>query len=65
MQAKALRGRDFITLRDFSKQEIITILESALSLKRDFVLGRPHKVLDGKTLFMFFFNPHAAIECAQ
>jgi N-acetylornithine carbamoyltransferase len=57
MDAKSLRGRDFISLRDFSKQEIVIILEAALSLKNDSVLGKPHKVLDGKSLFMFFFNP--------
>jgi N-acetylornithine carbamoyltransferase len=57
MLTKALRGRDFITLRDFNKHEVDTILDVALSLKRDYALGRPHKLLDGKTLFMMFFNP--------
>jgi len=57
MLTKALRGRDFISLRDFSKHEMVTILETALTLKQDYALGRPHKLLDGKTLFMMFFNP--------
>jgi N-acetylornithine carbamoyltransferase len=57
MITKALRGRDFITLRDFSKHEIVTILETALSLKQDFAIRSPHKLLDGRTLFMIFFNP--------
>ena len=56
MLTKKLKGRDFITLRDFSKHEVVTILETALSLKQDSALGRPHKLLDGKTLFMIFFN---------
>ena len=56
MLTKKLRGRDFISLRDFSKHEVVTILETALSLKQDFALGKPHKLLDGKTLFMMFFN---------
>ena len=57
MLTKALRGRDFITLRDFTKHEIETIIETGLALKQDNALGRPHKLLDGKTLFMMFFNP--------
>ncbi len=57
MLTKALKGRDFISLRDFSKHEIVTILETALFLKTEFTLGRQHRVLDGKTLFMMFFNP--------
>ncbi|MBW2441056.1 MAG: ornithine carbamoyltransferase [Deltaproteobacteria bacterium] len=57
MLTKALRGRDFITLRDFTKHEIETIIETGLALKQDYTLGRPHKLLDGKTLFMMFFNP--------
>jgi len=57
MLTKALRGRDFITLRDFSKHELETILEMALRLKEDYAVRRPHKLLEGKTLFMMFFNP--------
>lgn len=57
MKTKSLRGRDFITLRDFSKEEVETILELAFKLKMDYAVGTPHKLLDGKSLFMFFFNP--------
>ena len=56
MLTRALKGRDFITLRDFSRHEIETILETALNLKTDYAIGRPHKLLDGKSLFMIFFN---------
>ena len=57
MKTKSLRGRDFISLRDFSKEEVETILELAFKLKMDYAVGNPHKLLDGKTLFMMFFNP--------
>ncbi len=57
MKTKSLRGRDFISLRDFSKEEVETILELAFKLKMDYAVGTPHKLLDGKTLFMMFFNP--------
>jgi N-acetylornithine carbamoyltransferase len=57
MKTKSLRGRDFITLRDFTKEEVETILDLAFRLKMDYAVGNPHKLLDGKTLFMMFFNP--------
>ena len=57
MKTKSLRGRDVISLRDFSKEEVQTILDLAFRLKLDYAAGTPHKLLDGKTLFMMFFNP--------
>ena len=51
------RGRDFLTLLDYSREEIDTILDVALDLKRRFALGEPHNhLLPGKTLFMIFYN---------
>ena len=50
----ALRGRDFISLRDFSKEEIETILEVALDLKAKVARGEPHPLLAGKSLGMLF-----------
>jgi len=50
------RGRDFITLRDYTKEEVETLLEVAADLKRKFAVGEPHKLLDSKTLFMIFYN---------
>jgi N-acetylornithine carbamoyltransferase len=58
MITEGLKGRDFITLRDFNKQEIETMLETAFRLKSDYVMRRPHDdILRGRTLFMMFFNP--------
>jgi N-acetylornithine carbamoyltransferase len=50
-----LRGRDFIGDMDFSKEEIETVLDVALKLKRDRALGIPHPLLRDKTLAMLFF----------
>src|SRR5262245_1558532 len=50
-----LRGRDVITLDDFTKDELDTILEVALDLKRQRALGIPHPFLRDKTLAMLFF----------
>ena len=50
-----LRGRDFISDMDFSKEEIETVLDVALKLKRDRALGIPHRILLDKTIALLFF----------
>jgi N-acetylornithine carbamoyltransferase len=50
-----LRGRDLISLQDWSKEEIDTILEVALQLKRERALGIPHPLLRDRVLAMLFF----------
>jgi ornithine carbamoyltransferase len=49
-----LKGRDFISLADFSSEEIWYLLELARDLKDKRKNGEPHKLLDGKTLAMIF-----------
>jgi len=44
MKTKSLRGRDFISLRDFSKEEVETILDLAFRLKMDYAVGTPHNI---------------------
>lgn len=57
MKTESLRGRDFLTLLDYSREEIETILDVALDLKRRFAIGEPHDhLLRAKTLFMIFYN---------
>ncbi len=50
-----LRGRDFISDMDFSKEEIETVLDVAFQLKRDRALGVAHPLLRDKTLALLFF----------
>ncbi len=50
-----LSGRDFIGDLDFSKEEIETIIDVALDLKRKRALGEPHAYLRDKVLAMLFF----------
>ena len=50
-----LRGRDYISDMDFSKEEIDTVIDVALQLKRDRALGVPHPLLRDKTLALLFF----------
>ncbi|MFQ6059485.1 MAG: N-acetylornithine carbamoyltransferase [Anaerolineae bacterium] len=57
MKTETFRGRDFLTLLDYSREEVETILDVALDLKRRFAIGEPHDhLLRGKTLFMIFYN---------
>ena len=48
------KGRDFISLHDFSQAEISCILDVAKELKDAQKAGRPHPILQGKTLGMIF-----------
>jgi N-acetylornithine carbamoyltransferase len=50
-----LRNRNLIADLDFSKEEVETVLDVALDLKRKRALGEPHPYLRDKVLAMLFF----------
>jgi ornithine carbamoyltransferase len=50
-----LRGRDLISLQDWSLDEIDTILDVAFQLKRERAMGIPHPLLRDRVLAMLFF----------
>jgi len=50
-----LRGRDLISLSEWTKEEIETVLEVAATLKRERALGIPHPLLRDRVLAMLFF----------
>jgi len=50
-----LRGRDLITLQEWTRDEIDTVIEVALDLKRRRALGELHPILRDKVLAMLFF----------
>ncbi|MDR7484444.1 MAG: ornithine carbamoyltransferase [Armatimonadota bacterium] len=50
-----LRGRDLITLQEWTKEEIDTALDVAFELKRQRALGVAHPYLRDKVLAMLFF----------
>lgn len=57
MKTDSFRGRDFISLLDWSKEEIETILDVALDLKKRNAMGEYHDhILRAKSLFMIFYN---------
>ena len=49
-QTKKLKGRDFIGLKDFSREAIETILNLAFELKRKLYTSEPHSLLADKNL---------------
>jgi len=57
MKTDSFRGKDFLTLLDWSKEEVETILDLALDLKRRYAIGELHNhLLPAKSLFMIFYN---------
>lgn len=52
-----LKGRDFLTIADFTSEEIRLFLDAAHDLKKELKAGIPHPVLKGKTLGMIFTKP--------
>jgi len=49
-----LRGRHFLKLEDFTKEELYMILDTADDLKRKLYRGEPHEMLRGKTIGLIF-----------
>ncbi|HEY3315003.1 MAG TPA: ornithine carbamoyltransferase [Bacillota bacterium] len=56
MKTLSLRGRDFISLMDFSREEIETILDTAKQLKLDRANGIHRHLLQDATVFLLFYN---------
>ena len=50
-----LRGRDLISLQEWTKEEVDTVLDVAFQLKRERALGIPHPLLRDRVLAMLFF----------
>ncbi|GAB4432469.1 MAG: ornithine carbamoyltransferase [Anaerolineae bacterium] len=50
-----LRGRDMITTQEWTRDEIDTVIDLALDLKRARAVGRDHAYLRDKALAMLFF----------
>jgi len=56
MKNKDFKGKHFITLQDWKKEEIDHALKLAGSLKKKYYKWTPHRMLRDKTLFMMFFE---------
>jgi ornithine carbamoyltransferase len=51
------KGRDFLTLMDFTREEIEVIVETALLQKKLLYTSTPHEILKGKTVGLLFEKP--------
>src|SRR5699024_10961585 len=49
-----LQEKNFLTLADFSKEELMYLIQFAVELKKKQKQGTPHRLLEGKTLAMIF-----------
>ena len=52
--AKALKGKDLLTLLDYTSEEIAYLLDYAYDMKQDMLVGKMPQLLAGKTLGMIF-----------
>jgi ornithine carbamoyltransferase len=55
--AQNLKGRNLVSMKDLSGEEIVRVLDTADKLKADKKAGRIEPVLAGKTLVMIFQKP--------
>ncbi len=54
IEQASFKGRDFISLHDFTQDELSYIIDVARELKAEQKAGRPRQALQGKTLGMIF-----------
>lgn len=59
-----LRGRSFLKLLDFSKEEIEYLLDLAASLKEKKKMGIPHRLCEGKNIALIFEKTSTRTRCA-
>ncbi|MGA2789171.1 MAG: ornithine carbamoyltransferase [Candidatus Bathyarchaeia archaeon] len=52
-----LKGRDYISLKDYNEEELYMIFDTAADLKRKLKRNEPHELLRGKTMAMIFDMP--------
>jgi len=53
----SLKGRNILSLRNYSQDEIYQLLAKAMELKKQQKRGEPNRVLEGKTVAMIFHKP--------
>lgn len=59
-----LKGRHFLTLLDFSPEEIQYLLDLSITLKNDFRKGKKTRLLDGKSIALLFEKASTRTRCA-
>lgn len=59
-----LKGRHFLTLRDYSPAEIEYLLDLSAALKQKKKAGEPHRYLEGKQVVLLFEKTSTRTRCA-
>ena len=59
-----LKGRNFLTLLDFTPEEIDGLLDLAARLKAEKKAGVPHKILSGKNIALIFEKTSTRTRCS-
>ncbi len=59
-----LKGRDFITLLDYTSEEINYLINLSARLKKEKYDGKPHKHLEGKNIVLLFQKDSTRTRCA-
>ncbi|MDO5755526.1 MAG: ornithine carbamoyltransferase [Tissierellia bacterium] len=62
--AISLKGRDFLTLKDFSPREIEYLLDLSMDLKRKKQMGIKGDLLEGKNIVLFFEKTSTRTRCS-
>lgn len=57
-------GRSFLTLKDFTYEEIIFLLDLASDLKEQKIIGKHKKYLENKNIALIFEKPSTRTRCA-
>lgn len=55
--AVSMKGRNFVSVTDFTGEEIWNVWQLAAQLKMKQKIGEPHRILEGKQLAMIFQKP--------
>ncbi len=59
-----LKGRDFLKLLDFTKEELLYLLDLAAELKEKKKAGIPHRLCEGKNVALIFEKTSTRTRCA-
>ncbi|GER72472.1 ornithine carbamoyltransferase [Weizmannia acidilactici] len=59
-----LKGRNLLTLSDYTEEEILYLLDLAADLKAKKKAGIPHRYLEGQNIALLFEKPSTRTRCA-
>jgi ornithine carbamoyltransferase len=60
----SLKGRSLLTLKDFTQEEIVYLVDLAITLKQKKLMGVKGDLLEGKNIALIFEKPSTRTRCA-